>query len=89
MATVIFTQHLARFLDCPNQPVCAGTLGAALDEACRVNPNLRAYVLDEQGHLRRHVAVFIDGRRVRDRRELSDLVAPDSTVHVLQALSGG
>jgi hypothetical protein len=89
MATVIFTQHLARFLDCPNQSVGAGSLGAALDEACRAKPGLRGYVLDEQGRLRQHVAIFIDGRRVRDRRELSDPVAPDSTVHVLQALSGG
>jgi hypothetical protein len=89
MALVVFTQQLARFLECPDQPVKPGSLGAALSEACAANPRLRGYVFDEQGDLRRHVAVFIDGRRIRDRARLSDPVGADSTVHVLQALSGG
>jgi molybdopterin synthase sulfur carrier subunit len=89
MALVIFTQQLARFLDCPTQHVQANSLRAALDEACAGNPRLRGYVIDEQGELRRHVAVFIDGRRVRERVDLSHEVGPDSQIHVLQALSGG
>ena len=47
------------------------------------------YILDDQGHLRQHVVVFIDGRRVSDRAALDDKLAPGSNVHVLQALSGG
>jgi hypothetical protein len=35
------------------------------------------------------VVVFIDGRRSTDRVALSDTLQPGSTVHVLQALSGG
>jgi hypothetical protein len=45
-------------------------------------------VTDEQGMLRQHVAVFLDGRRVEDRA-LRDAVAPSSVVHIVQALSGG
>ena len=64
-------------------------LRTALEAAFEVNPRLRGYVLDEQGHLRQHVAIFIDGLRVRDRVTLDDALRPDSSVHVLQALSGG
>jgi hypothetical protein len=65
------------------------TLREALDAAFRVNPRLRGYVLDDQGHLRPNVVAFIDGRRSRDRVAQSDPLAPDSRVHVMQALSGG
>ena len=50
---------------------------------------LRGYVLDDQGHLRANVVVFIDGRRCQDRHGLADALAPGAKVHVLQALSGG
>jgi hypothetical protein len=46
-------------------------------------------VLDDQGRLRRHVHVFVDGVLVADRERLSDPVGPASELHVMQALSGG
>ena len=45
--------------------------------------------LDDQGQVRRHVAIFVDGERIDDRRHLSDRVGADSEVYVVQALSGG
>jgi len=89
MATLVFTQQLRRFTDTPQVDTPAATLRTALEAAFEVNPRLRGYVLDEQGHLRQHVAIFIDGLRVRDRVTLDDALRPDSSVHVLQALSGG
>jgi sulfur-carrier protein len=89
MARLVFTPQLRRFLDVPEMAVAAGTLRAALAEAFAVQPRLQGYVLDDQGHLRANVVVFIDGRRVVDRVALDDPVAPGSTVSVLQALSGG
>jgi len=50
---------------------------------------LRSYVLDEQGRLRKHVAIYLDGTVIADRLRLSDPVAPQSEIYVLQALSGG
>lgn len=89
MAKLVFTQQLARFTEVPtvDTPVC--TLRAALEAAFALNPRLRGYVLDDQGHLRFHVVIFIDGQRVRDHVRLDDALRPDSSVHVLQALSGG
>ena len=89
MATLVFTQHLRRFLDVPEIDTEATNLRAALEDAFGANPQLRGYVLDEQGHLRQHVTVFIDGLRLRDRVNLDDALKPASRVHVLQALSGG
>ncbi len=89
MARLIFTQQLARFTAVPQVETGAATLRAGLDAAFAVNPLLRGYVLDEQGHLRENVVAFIDGRRCAERVLLADALAPDSTVYILQALSGG
>ena len=89
MAHVVFTQQLRRFTEVPDVHTPAATLRAALEAAFGLNPRLRGYVLDDQGHLRPNVVVFIDGKRSLDRVALGDDLAPDSRVHVLQALSGG
>ena len=89
MAHVVFTSQLRRFTETPEVNVDAATLRAALEAAFAVNPRLRSYVLDDQGHLRANVVAFIDGRRCTDRVLLDDPLRPDSEVHVLQALSGG
>ena len=89
MARVAFTPQLRRFLEAPDVDSAATTLRAALEDDFAVNPRLRGYVLDDQGHLRANVVVFIDGRRSGDRVALSDPLAAHSRVHVLQALSGG
>ncbi len=89
MPQVAFTSQLQRFTETPEFHTAAATLREALGAAFDINPRLRHYVLDEQGHLRPHVVVFIDGRRVVDRVALSDALAPDDKVYVLQALTGG
>lgn len=89
MARLFFTQQLARFTAVPQVETGADRLRAGLETAFEANPLLRGYVLDEQGHLRENVVVFIDGRRSTDRVRLDDALAPDSKVYILQALSGG
>lgn len=89
MAQIIFTQQLARFLPVPQLATCARDLRGALDGALAGNARLRGYVLDDQGRLRENVVIFIDGQRSRDRVRLDDVLRPDSTIYILQALSGG
>ncbi len=89
MARLFFTQQLARFTTVPQVETPARVLRAGLESAFAVNPRLRGYVLDDQGHLRANVVIFIDGRRCSERRLLDDPLQADSTVHILQALSGG
>ncbi|MFC6671073.1 hypothetical protein [Marinobacterium aestuariivivens] len=89
MATITFTRHLDRYLDCPPQSVDADTVAEALERAFDGNQRLAGYILDDQRRLRRNIAIFVDGCQIRDRRHLSDALAPDSKIYVLQALSGG
>ena len=89
MARLVFTQQLARFLAVPEVETGATRLRAALEGAFENNPLLRGYVLNDQGHLRENVVIFVDGRRSVDRTGLDDPLQPDSKVYVLQALSGG
>jgi hypothetical protein len=89
MATVHFTSNLRRHVDCPRVESTGGTVKAVLDGAFAANPQLRHYVLDDQGALRKHMRILIDGQAINDRHHLSDIVTPTAQVWVMQALSGG
>jgi len=89
MPRVVFTSNLQRHVTCPEMQVAAGTVRSALAQVFAAQPQARGYVLDEQGHLRKHIVVFVDGQRVRDRELLSDAVRDSSEVYVMQALTGG
>ena len=89
MPTVSFTRALERFLPAPTAAVEGATVAAALAAVFASRPALRGYVLDDQGALRRHVAVYVNGRLVSDRTGLSDPVGPRDEIYVFQALSGG
>ncbi len=89
MPRVVFTANLNRHVECPPSQVSAGTVRGALDAVFADNPRLRGYVLDEQGRLRKHVVVFIDGVMIEDRVTLGDAVGQGAEIYVMQALSGG
>ena len=89
MATVRFTRNIQRHVECPTREISGSTLRAVLDQYFRENERARGYVLDEQGRIRRHMVVFIDGELVQDRDGLTDALKPDSVIDVIQALSGG
>lgn len=89
MATVVFTPNLRRHVECPTEEVAGATVRAVLDAVFANNARLRTYVLDDQGALRHHMNVFVDGEQIADRERLSDPVRPASEVYVMQALSGG
>jgi hypothetical protein len=69
--------------------VDGATVAAALGDVFRRQPELRGYLLDDQGQVRQHVMIFVDDRPLADRQRLSDPLRPDSQVFVMQALSGG
>jgi sulfur-carrier protein len=87
--TIHVTSHLRRVAPGAPIPVDAATLGAALEAYFAVAPKVRSYIVDDQGRLRRHVAVFIDGELLRDRSDLGRQIAPESEIYLMQALSGG
>ena len=89
MPQLKFTQHIQRRLAAPPMEVPGSTVREALDHAFREQPQLRSYVLDDQGRLRKHVVIFVDGQLISDRGGLTDNVKESSELLVMQALSGG
>ncbi|BAU49116.1 thiamine biosynthesis protein ThiS [Sulfurifustis variabilis] len=89
MPRILFTPNLQRHLSCPPRAVAGETVAAALQAVFAEHPALRGYVVDDQGRLRKHVAVFVDGCQIRDRVRLSDPVGEDGEIYIAQALSGG
>ena len=89
MPRVVFTANLQRHVPCPPCQVAGRTAREALDQAFALYPRVRSYVLDEHGALRRHMAVFVNGRPAADREGLGDPVQDADEVMVMQALSGG
>jgi molybdopterin converting factor small subunit len=60
-----------------------------LDNLFATNPRLRSYILDDQGRLRQHVHIYVNGARIADPVRLADAVGDDDEVFVFQALTGG
>lgn len=89
MAVMHFTRALQRHVDAPTATVDGTTVRAAFDAYFARHPEVRGYVLDERGAVRKHVAVFVAGDPITDRAAQSDPIAPDTEIHVMQALSGG
>ncbi len=89
MPTVEFARSLTRHIACAPQLVAASTLRAALDAAFRAAPDLRAYVLDDQGAVRKHVAVFVNAQVIASRADLDISLQSEDKVTVIQALTGG
>jgi sulfur-carrier protein len=89
MPKVIFTPNIQRHVACPSMSVEGATVRTVLDAVFETNPQARSYILDDQGALRKHMAIYVDGVLISDRSGLSDPVPEGGTVGVFQALSGG
>ena len=89
MPQVHFTAWLRELV--PDGPLQADgdTVGEALSCVFAERPQVRSYVLDDRGRLRKHVCVFADGLRLANKAALGHCIRPESKLHVMQALSGG
>ena len=66
MPLVAFTRNLRRHVDCPTAEVAGTTVAECLAAYFARYPAVRSYVLDEQGAVRRHVAVFVGNGQLVD-----------------------
>ena len=89
MPTVAFTHTLQRHVEALPHRVVAATVAEALGQVFANNPKLRSYILEEDGAVRKHIAIWVAGLPLRDHETLSDPVGEDDEVYVMQALSGG
>jgi hypothetical protein len=92
--TIVLAAPIARWLPSGERgeksfAVAGSTVREAVEDLLAQVPTLRGYVLDDQGALRHHVAAFVNGVVVRDKRALAEAVPADGEVYLVQALSGG
>lgn len=65
------------------------TIVEAFEMLGRDYPGLRQRVLDDQGNIRRHVNIFVDGENVRFTNGNVTQVTHTSEVRIYPAFSGG
>ncbi len=61
------------------------TVSEVLRELERRHPPVRGWILDEQGRIRPHVAVFVNGERTREDMA----IGPGDVLQILPSISGG
>jgi len=88
--TVKFSKALKRFFPQLKDTSAEGNTFVEILHEIEVHyPGMCSYVLDEQGSLRKHVNIFIDGSIINDRTKLTDSFSEHSEIYIIQALSGG
>jgi sulfur-carrier protein len=66
-----------------------GTVGDALSALRTKAPGALDRIMDEQGIVRRHVNVFVDGENIRYLDGLSTPARDGATIMIIAAVSGG
>ncbi len=89
MITVDFAPSIQRHKAVASLQLPVNTLAQVLDAACAAREGLRHYILDDQGAIRKHVAVFINQDMHLPRNDLSRVLKAGDKVLVIQCLTGG
>ena len=85
MAQVMLRAPLSELCGGRAHAIAGATVGEVLVALEREHPPVAGWVLDEQGRIREHVNVFVNGTHGEERTP----VRPDDRVHVLPAITGG
>lgn len=67
----------------------SATVGAMLDGLAGTHPGLERRIRDEQGNLRPHVNLFVNGDNVKDLDGSATPLGPGDELTILPAVSGG
>lgn len=90
MAKVKFTSALKRFFPTLTQIETEGdTVRDVLDNIEKIYPGISSYLIQDDGTLRKHINIFIQGNMIENRQILNDTVKHNDELLIIQALSGG
>jgi len=90
MAKIKFTSALKRFFPSLTEIEIEGdTVGQVLNNIEKMHPGISSYLVDDHGHLRKHLNIFVRGDLIKDRNTLNDKVNNNDELLIFQALSGG
>jgi len=87
MATVILPRSLVSLIAGSERQteVDAATVAEAIDRLDERTPGIRNRLIDSGPTIRQHINVYVD----HEPAGLETTVGPDSTIHVIPAVSGG
>lgn len=83
---VLIPSALRSYTQCSRAEARGATLGELLDDLDRQYEGIRFRMVDEQGRIRRHIRIFINGTQEHD---LARPLADSDEIIIAQALSGG
>jgi len=90
MALVKFTSALKRFYPSLNElSIEVDNVNEVLEKIENHFPGIKGYLMEDNGSLRQHINIFVDGELIEDRDYQSDILNKKSEVFIIQALSGG
>ena len=85
MAQVMLRAPLSELCGGRSHVVAGATVRDVLVALEQAHPPIAGWVLDEQGRIREHVNVFVNGVHGEERTQVAD----HDRVHVLPAITGG
>jgi molybdopterin converting factor small subunit len=85
MAQVMLRAPLSELCGGRHHAIAGATVREVLRGLEREHPPIAGWVLDEQGRIREHVNVFVNGTPGEERTQ----VAASDRIHVLPAITGG
>jgi sulfur-carrier protein len=85
MALVRLRGPLKQLAGGPELPVEGATVAELLTALERDRPALHGWILDERGHIRRHINVFVNGEKGGE----DTAIGAGDRIDVLPAISGG
>ncbi len=88
MVKVHLTANLQKYYPTPQFEVEATDVLDLLKQMDQVQKQFSTYILEDDKSVRKHVNIFIDGELL-PKKETTRRLKSGSTVHIMQALSGG
>jgi molybdopterin converting factor small subunit len=90
MATVLIPTPLRKFTNnTARLNIQAGTIKDAIQELTHNFPDLKKHLLDEHGHIRSFVNVFVGDDDIRNLEQEQTPLREDTTVSIVPAIAGG
>jgi sulfur-carrier protein len=83
---VLIPSPLLSYTRVPEVEANGETLSELLADLEQQYPGIRFRMIDEQGRVRNHMRVFVNGEQVF---ELTRALGPNDSIAIVQALSGG
>ena len=89
MPRIAFSPNILSHVTIEVSEVSGESVIEVLESVFAVHPRLRGYLFDDDGSVRKHIAMIVNGEPIQDRTHLTDPMSPDDELFIMQALSGG